>query len=134
MNDPRGRNNGSGGRSGRGQSRSSGRRNNNGNKSRKGSNSGTTPKLEMKFTPHNPGKGSTATYATVKEHIVKYIQKSYTQAGVNVSKSVKQMKWIDFDALEPVRVMTQLTLDQGGEDDQKFLDMQHQEKYGCHLD
>ena len=103
MNNPRGRNNGRGGRSGRG------RGSNNGNKSKKGSNSGSTTKLELKFAPHDPGNGSTATYATVKEHIVEYIQKSYMQAGVDVSKSLKKMKWIDFAADEPVHVMSALT-------------------------
>ena len=134
MNNPRGRNNGRGGRSGRGHGRSNGRRNSNGNKSGKGSNSGSTTKLELKFAPHNPGKGSTATYATVKEHIVEGIQKSHMQAGVDVSKSLKKMKWIDFDADEPVRIMSELDDADAKREEQEFLDRMHQEKYGCHLD
>ena len=99
-----------------------------------GSNSGSTTKLELKFAPHNPGKSSTATYATVKEHIVEYIQKSYMQAGVDVSKSLKKMKWIDFATDEPVRFMSALTESSAKREEQEFLDRMHQERFGRHLD
>ena len=60
----------------------------------------------MKFAPHTSGKSTYASFATVKEHIVEYVQKSYIKAGVDVAKSLKKMKWLDLDAEEPVMETT----------------------------
>ena len=56
------------------------------------------------------------------------------QAGVDVSKSLKKMKWINFDADEPVRVMSALTDAAAKREEQEFLDQMHQERFGRHLD
>ena len=117
--------------SGRGRGRSSGRKN---NKSGKGSNAGSSTKLEMKFAPHTSGKSSCASFATVKQCIVEYVQKSFIKAGVDLAKYLKKMEWLDLDALEPVCEKTKKAMDQGGAEEEEMMKLKWQEQCAGHLD
>ena len=88
----------------------------------------------MKFAPHASGKSTYASFATVKEHIVEYVQKSYIRAGVDVAKSLKKVEWLDLDAQEPVMEKTTKDMAQGGSEEQEIMKMKWQEQYARHLD
>ena len=91
----RGRGQGRGfGRGGRGRGRSGGRRNfqsNNG--------SGKDKATEIKFATQGP-RTNMASYNTVKEAVINYVQKNYKN-GQDVAKSLKQMEKVDLKAAEP---------------------------------
>ena len=88
---------------GRGRGRSSGR-SNRGFKNKSKDNSTKSKEKEMKFSPQSHGKGSTATYATVKDVLIQSIQKSY-KGGHDVAKSLKDMQVIDLTTEEPLRAI-----------------------------
>ena len=88
----------------------------------------------MKFAPHTSGKSSCASFATVKEHIVDYVQKSYLKAGVDVAKSLKKMEWLDLDTQEPVCENTKKAMDRGRAEEQEMMKLKWQEQYARHLD
>ena len=98
--------------SGRGNRRNNrggcGGRNNGGKKnykSKKTNNSKPNDQKELKFHPHSCTRGNYATYATIKETIIKYIQTNY-ESGKDIAKSLKDMKLVDLDAFMPVREVT----------------------------
>ena len=88
----------------------------------------------MKFAPHTSGKSSYASFATVKEHIVEYVQKSYIKAGVDVAKSLKKMECLDLDTLAPACAKTKLKMNKGRAEEQELLKLRHQEQCARHLD
>ena len=107
--------------SGRGNRRNNrggrGGRNNGGKKnykSKKTNNSKSNDQKELKFHPHSGTRGNYATYATIKEAIIKHIQTNY-ESGKDIAKSLKDMKLVDLDALMPVREITPERDDQGND-------------------
>jgi hypothetical protein len=58
----------------------------------------------MKFIPHRIGKEvrQTATYQTIKEYIIKLVQKSFRN-GKDVADSIRKMERIDMTTKIPVR-------------------------------
>ena len=69
----------------------------------KGKNSTTTTqKKDYRFTPNVQGKPQGATYATVKDHIVQYIQSNF-KGGSDIAKSIKDLKVVDLSQEKPKR-------------------------------
>ena len=59
----------------------------------------TPPKKEMKFTTQTPGKTVCETYATVREHILSRIQRTYA-SGYEVAQALRshnKPKWKDME-------------------------------------
>ena len=75
---------------GRGRGRFGGR----GNGQRSAGWSSNLSTQEVKFAPQGYGKGPHASYSTVKDAIIKHIQKNYKN-GQEVAKSIKQMSLVD---------------------------------------
>ena len=95
-----GRNNQGRGRSGRGRGRGRGRYQSTNNKS-----------PEIKFYPHGSGKkGQTTTYATVKDHIISYVQRTYRH-GQDIAISLRELKKRDLTSEEPTRKISSKTGD-----------------------
>ena len=58
----------------------------------------------MKFYPHGSGKkGQTVTFATVKDHIVSFVQCTYKH-GKDIGKSLRDLEKIDLNNYRPVIV------------------------------
>ena len=87
---------------------------------------------DLKFAPHVQGKGQTATYATVKEAIIQYVQKTFKD-GNDIAQSLKDLEVFDMSKEEPARVIsseadaTKAALEQTG------LDIKYQEELRCFL-
>ena len=60
---------------------------------------------EIKFSPHTQGKAQCATYNTVKDAIIQYIQKTYKD-GNDVAQSLKNASAIDLAKEKPVRLIS----------------------------
>ena len=61
---------------------------------------------EMKFYPHGSGKrGQTVTFATVKDHIVSYVQRTYRH-GKDIGKSLRDLNKIDLSPERPTRILS----------------------------
>ena len=120
------------GRSGRGQPH--GRNNNNrryfGSTNNKTSNSTSN---DYKFTPQSNGKVNNASYATVKETIVQYVQKNY-KGGHDIAKSLKDLKVIDLQSEEPTRTMSTETDAAAKASEQNGFDIKYQEELRMYLD
>jgi hypothetical protein len=88
---------------------------------------------ELKFAPHTQGKIQYATYATVKEAVVQYIQKTF-KGGHDVAKSLKDGKVVDLTLHEPDPELsmendaTKAAIEQAG------MDIKYQEQLRRHLD
>ena len=101
----RGRNNSS---RGRGRGRNHGR-NFNGNKN---SNSyGNSNTIIYKFYPHTAGKQQSVTYDSVKDHIIKQIQKAY-HYGQDIATTLVDLKLMDLNQYKPTRMVSQDTDEQ----------------------
>ena len=82
---------------------------------------GKAPKeLVLKFSPQTPGKGIYAPYATVKEAIVRTIQKQ-SAAHQDVAKSLKDMKLVDLAKEKPKQQLSKKTDPDANEIEQKAL-------------
>ena len=79
------------------------------------------------------GKPQTATYATVKEAVIKVIQKTY-KSRIDVAKSLKNMQLIDLTAKEPKRDMLTKADNNAKSIEQAGLDIKYQEKLRRCLD
>ena len=83
---------------------------------------------EKIFAPHVQGKPQSATYATVKDAIIQFIQKTYKD-GNDVAQSLKDGKEFDLASIEPTRGIAIDTdenvaaLQQGGLDTKKSSDI-----------
>ena len=55
----------------------------------------------MKFAPNSAGRQNTATFATVKEHLVQHIQSK--SGGQDVAESLAQMKLVNLENEKPKR-------------------------------
>ena len=75
--------------------------------------------LDLKFTPHVQGKPQAATYATVKDAVIQFIQKT-SRDGNGIAQSLKDGKVYDLNKEEPEREIskamdaTKATLEQAG--------------------
>ena len=93
----------------------------------------TNQQKEYKFTPHTQGKPQTATYATVKDHVIQQIQKTFKD-GNNVAQSLKDGKVYELTDDEPKRQISEeediraATLEQTG------FDIKYQEELRRFLD
>jgi hypothetical protein len=95
-----------------------------------------TQEREQKFSPMNYSeeKTSVATYATTRDAVIQHIQKAY-RGGINVGKSLEDMKMVNLTLEEPTRVLSaktdaaeKLLVEQAG------LDIKYQEELRKHLD
>ena len=114
---------------GRGNQKSGGRGRSNFRKNKFNAND----KKEIKFAPQGQGKGQTATYATVKDAIIHYIQKTYKN-GEDVVKSLKNGKLIDMKIEEPKREILQESDETSRQIEQDGLNIRYQEELQRHLD
>jgi hypothetical protein len=83
-----------------------------------------TKELEMKFGPQGQRYHM---YATVKEHLCEYVQKTYDDGG-DVAVSLKKEVLLDLKPHEPVREMSQKTDTAEKEIEQMGMDMKYQSK------
>jgi len=89
--------------------------------------------LDLKFTPHVQGKPQAATYATVKDAVIQFIQKT-SRDGNGIAQSLKDGKVYDLNKEEPEREIskamdaTKVTLEQAG------FDIKYQEELHCFYD
>ena len=117
----RGRNNSS---RGRGRGRNHGR-NFNGNKN---SNSyGNSNTIIYKFYPHTAGKQQSVTYDSVKDHIIKQIQKAY-HYGQDIATTLVDLKLMDLNQYKPTRMVSQETDEQIRKLEQGENDIIYQEE------
>ena len=121
------------GRGGRGSSRTNGR--GRGGSKDKSSNSTTKAKeRELKFSPlQYQGKTPVATYATTKDALVQYIQKTY-KGGTDVAQSLEDLKTVDLGKEEPTRSISGETDAAMKLVDQAGLDIKYQEQLRRHLE
>ena len=105
------------------QGRGKGKNNNHNNNNR---NNSKQTKL-MKFTPNGQIKGNTHTFASVKEHIVQHIQKTYDK-GKDVADSLDNMEKIDLTTFTPERQISAKADKDEKIVDQQGLDMIYKEK------
>ena len=88
----------------------------------------------MKFDPLSTtynGSTAFATYTSIKDHVMKYIQKTY-KGGADVAESLRTMELVDLDADAPVR---ERLGDTGlSADTIAVLNIAYQEKLRKHLD
>jgi len=61
--------------------------------------------LEMKFAPNSQGTGKNHTYATVKDYVLQYIQKTY-DGGYDVATSLEDEVLVDLNNSKPVRLIS----------------------------
>jgi hypothetical protein len=87
----------------------------------------------MKFSPQNQGKTQYATYATTRDTVIQYIQKSY-KGGHDVAQSLEERVMIDLRVEEPQREISKKTDSTDKTVDQSGLDIKYQEELRRHLD
>ena len=87
----------------------------------------------MKFCPHVQGRTQGHTYATVKEHIVQQIQKTY-KGGFDIAQSLKDLKKFDIKSEEPHRNISAETKPEVAAIEQTGLDIKYQEQLRRYLD
>jgi hypothetical protein len=63
----------------------------------------------MKFAPNSQGTGKNHTYATVKDYVLQYIQKTY-DGGYDVATSLEDEVLVDLNNSRPVRVISRNTV------------------------
>ena len=80
---------------------------------------------EIKFYPHGSAKkGQTTTYATVKDHIISYVQRTYRH-GQDIAISLRELKKRDLTSEEPTRKISSKT-DDSKKLEQDGFDMKYQ--------
>ena len=125
MRDNQGRGRGRTSGRGRGRSRRQGRSfNSSRNTNRFNNNTITTA---YKFYPHTAGKQQSITYDTVKEHIIKQIQKTY-QHGQDIATTLTDLKIINLNQFKPVRIVSQNTNNEIKKQEQEENDIIYQEE------
>ncbi len=96
-------------------------------------NSPMVKQLDLKFTPHVQGKLQAATYTTIKDAVIQFIQKTFKD-GNDIVQSLKDGKVYDLSKEEPEREIskamdaTKATLEQVG------FDIKYQEELCCFYD
>ena len=89
-------------------------------------------KEDYKFAPHIQGKAQQATYATVKDAVIQYIQENF-QNGYDVAQCLDDMMKIDFSSQEPKRQIS-TEIDKEKRDlKQSGFDMIFQDKHMLYL-
>ncbi len=81
----------------------------------------------MQFAPQAQGNPQTATYASVKEAIVKYIQKEYPD-GQDVAESIEKGVVFDLKTVKPKRKISAEADVKKAATEQTGLDMESAEK------
>ena len=89
--------------------------------------------MEMKFSTQVAGKAPKASYATVKESLIQTVQKGY-KGGIDVAKSLKDMKKVDLSKEEPVREISRLTDPVERAIEQDGFNIRYQERLRRHYD
>src|SRR5210317_1131036 len=117
------------GRGGRGRGRFGGR----GNGQRSAGHSNSTTNQELKFTPQGYGKGPQASYSTVKDAVIKNIQKNFKN-GQDVAKSIKQGKIIDLSGDLPTMTISTKPEDKGGATEQAGFNILYQEELQVYME
>jgi hypothetical protein len=87
----------------------------------------------LKFAPHVQGKAQSATYASVKEAIVQFVQKTFKD-GNDIAQSLKDLKLIDLNVEEPKRAISEETSPRLAALEQSGLDIKYQEEFRRYLD
>jgi hypothetical protein len=88
----------------------------------------------MKFFPHGSGnRGQTVTYATVKDHIVSFVQRSY-KYGKDTAVSLRDLEKYDLDKECPVRKLTTAATTDLKRIEQDGFDMIYQAEIKQHLE
>ena len=85
-----------------------------------------TKPVELKFAPHVHGKGQQATYATVKDAIIQFVQKTFKD-GMDVAQSLEDGKAIDLIPDKPKRKISEQTDEQKATLEQEEFDMDFKE-------
>ena len=120
-------------RGGRSSRSTGGRGRGRGGKGGHGGRSSSSNGPEMKFYPHGSGKGQSVTYATVKDHIINYVQRTYRH-GKDVALSLRNLEKEDLSTIRPQRMVstnddvTVKAVEQAG------LDIDYQEEMKQFLD
>ena len=78
-------------------------------------------KPEMKFAPQTGGNFVHRTFATVKEHLVQQIQKTYKNGG-DIAESLNKEEKIDLDKFEPTRTLSKKTA--AGEETERVIEQE----------
>ena len=119
---------------GRGQGRFGGRRGGRagrgGGRGHQGPRGNYTPAAKQQekiFAPHVQGKAQAATYATVKDAIIQYIQKNYRD-GNDVAQSLKDGKAYDLSSEQPERQLSENEVIADAAREQAGLDIKYQEE------
>ena len=128
MNNSSGRGNYRSGRGGRGRGRYRSQRSSGKYKNKKSNSSSNEDTKEYKFHPQSPGKHNYATYASVKEKVVQYVQKNF-ESGIDMAKSLKNMEYVDIEKDKPVRDLAKSDDKALKEQIQKGLDIEYAELY-----
>ena len=129
MNNSGGRGYNRGGRGGRGRGRNRGNRNRRNNNRRNNNNyNNRSTKKEYKFHPQTQGKTDFASFQSVLDEILGYVQKTWDDA-MDIVKSVKKMDYEDLNLLMPARELSTKTIAEGQELDQQGLDIRYKEDY-----
>ena len=78
-------------------------------------------KPEMKFAPQTGGNFVHRTFATVKDHVVQQIQKTYKNGG-DIAESLNKEEKIDLDKFEPTRTLSKKTA--AGEETERVIEQE----------
>ena len=62
----------------------------------------------LKFFPHSAGKQQSVTYDSVKEHIIKQVQKTFTY-GQDIATTLNDLQLIDLGQYKPTKMISQET-------------------------
>ena len=119
-----GRNDGNDGRRGRhGRGNDRGGRGRGRNQGRNTGNWNYDKNPEMKFYPHGSGKkGQSVTFATVKDHIVSYVQRTYRH-GKDIGRSLRDLTKVDLTNDRPKRLLSVQQNEEARKLEQDGLDM-----------
>ena len=108
------------------------RSSNRNSRSNTSSNTNTTKK-EMKFMPQAHGKQQSHTFATVKEHAIQHIQRTF-EYGHDMAKSLADEQLIDINSLKPTRAISTKTKEDEKKLDQDGLDIEYAELLRAWID
>src|SRR5210317_1823032 len=88
---------------------------------------------ELKFAPQGYGKGPQASYSTVKDAVIKNIQKNFKN-GQDVAKSIKQGKINDLSGDLPMMIISTKPEDKGGATEQAGFNILYQEELRVYIE
>jgi hypothetical protein len=103
------------------------------NSNRRGYNSTKEGTRELKFAPQVQGKQQQATYATVKDALIQYIQMNMKDSE-DVVASLKKMEKIDLSDQKPKLQISKKSDEKVQAQEQKGFDIEFQELLSRYLD